>query len=543
MNNEQNPVPAIPEIKLPDPAAPMRQRIGIALAAASGVLALCCALTAGVGIGIGAIRMNNRDIVRGISTPAIAPAAVENQSQDSASADGSAGLQAQSMTATPARAAGNASQKDAGKPVATASALIITPVAPVAPPVATATALTVPGVPSSATATLAPIVNVPPDVTERQLRIFEQLWDTVDANYIYPDFNGLDWKDARIQMSARIEQGMTDEAFYAYVGQAITSLNDNHSFYLSPKEARDEDEQYNGTFEYAGVGIITAPNRDKGFIYVLQVLDNSPAQQAGIRPHDHVLSIDGEAVFDGKGESQSARFRGAVGSQVTAVVRTPGKDPREVTLTRATINSKERVEYKLLQNGAKKIGYILIPTLMEDDIDERVRNALRMLTAANTLDGLIIDLRINSGGALDVLQPTLGFFTKGDVGKLVNRRGSRLAVRAKAEAIANSQTVPLAILIGNSTESYAEVFAGALQAKGRAKLIGRNSAGNIETLRAREFEDGSRLWLAEEGFKLPNDGSWEGRGLEPDIVVNKGWDEHSDENDPALAAAVQSLID
>jgi C-terminal peptidase prc len=536
MYNDKNSIPAIPEIKLPDPAAPLRKRIGIALAAISGLLALCCALTAGIGIGIGAIRLNNGEVVRGISTPQLSAA--------QPSAPNALEPAAQSITATPSR---HGSATD-GQPSTSAdtSELVITPPpveTPAPQPAAPALDSPLSAKPPTAAPTQAPIISVPPDVTARQLRIVESLWETVDANYIYPDFNGLNWDETRVQMRTRIEQGMADEAFHAYVAESIESLNDNHSFYLSPSEAREEDEQYNGTYEYAGVGIITGANRDKGYIYVLQVLDNSPAQAAGIRPHDHILSIDGASAFDERGESQSGRFRGAIGSQVTTVIRTPGKDPREVVLTRSKINARERVEYKLLQNGTKRIGYILIPTLMEDDIDERVRNALRMLTSATRLDGLIIDLRINSGGALDVLQPTLGFFTKGDVGRLVNRRGARLTIRARAENIGNSQTIPLAVLIGGSTESYAEVLAGALQAKGRAKLIGRNSAGNIETLRAREFEDGSRLWLAEEGFRLMDGQSWEGSGLKPDIVVPQSWDEHTDENDPAIAIAVQTLIE
>ena len=150
-------------------------------------------------------------------------------------------------------------------------------------------------------------------------------------------------------------------------------------------------------------------------------------------------------------------------------------------------------------------------------------------------------MRINGGGALDVLRPSLGFFTRGDIGRLVNRRGSRLTIAIRAENVGLSQRLPLAVLIGPATESYAEVFAGALQAKGRAKLLGQNTAGNIETLRAHEFEDGSRLWLAEESFKLTNGNSWEGAGLAPDITIAAGWDEHTADNDPVIVAAMQVL--
>ncbi len=543
MSNENRIIPEIPDIQLPDPAAPARKRVGIALAALTGVSALCCAAMLGIGVGVGAISWREAGGVRGINTPIAA-----QESTPRSIAARVTEILSPSMTATPAPGveavkprATNKYGSDSGAtsiPVVTAKPAA-TP-SPQQPEVDNTPA----GVAQQPrhTSTPAPIVNVPRDITERQLRVFEDLWKTVETNYYYPDFNGVNWTEVRAQAQARIQQGMTDAAFYDYVGQIVFDLNDNHSSYLSPQAAREDDEQYNGTLEYAGVGIITDSSPDKGYIYVLQVLDNSPAQTAGIRPHDHILSIDGETIIDEKGASLSGRFRGPVGSKVTTVVRSPGKEPREVTLVRERINAKERVEYKLLQNGGKKIGYILIPTLFEDDIDERVRNAIKALTAANTLDGLIVDMRINGGGALDVLRPTLGFFVKGEVGSLTDRKGSRLVIKTRGENIGNSQSVPLAVLVGPATESYAEVFSGALQAKGRAKLIGLSSAGNIETLRPREFEDGSRLWLAEEGFKLTDGRSWEGKGLSPDIVINTPWDEHTEEDDPAIAAAVQALI-
>jgi C-terminal processing protease CtpA/Prc len=80
-----------------------------------------------------------------------------------------------------------------------------------------------------------------------------------------------------------------------------------------------------------------------------------------------------------------------------------------------------------------------------------------------------------------------------------------------------------------------------LQAQGRVRLVGQRSAGNIETLRAHRFEDGSVAWIAEETFHLTDGSNWEGKGLAPDILVNKAWDEYTDDNDPVIAAAVKVL--
>ncbi len=520
-------LPEIPDIQLPDPASPARKRTGFLLGGMLAFLLLCCAAVAIAGALSGAISWP--DATGGIATSAPTSdtgvaRAVETESP--------------SVTATPAPRAPD--QPPAETPIAT-TVIVVEPGATVDPVAATATLEAAPLAPPTAEATAAPAVNVAREITDQQLRVFSEVWQQVNDQYVYPNFNGVNWADVREEAEARIQQGMTNEAFYAYVDGLIAKLGDDHSSYLSPQAAREEDQEYNGTYEYAGVGLITEPNASQGHIYVLQVLEGGPAEKAGIRPHDHILLINDQPVIDANGKERSDQFRGTPGTDVLALVRTPGGEPRTVTLTRARINAKERVDYRVIDTGAKRLGYVLIPTLFEEDIDERLREALQALAEDGPLDGMILDLRVNGGGALEVLRPALGFFTRGDVGRLVNRRGSRLTIGIRAENVGNSQKVPLAVLIGPATESYAEVFAGALKSKGRATLIGANTAGNIETLRVHEFEDGSRLWLAEEGFKLPNGDSWEGAGLAPDVPVAATWDQHDADSDPVIIAAVQEL--
>ncbi len=527
----QNPkdLPEIPDIQLPDPASPARKRTGFLLGGMLAFLLLCCTGVAIAGVLSGGIGL--LETARGMATAAPTSAtglarAVETESP--------------SVTATPAPRAPD--QPQDLTPIATTVAVVdpgatVDPAAPTATPIAPDQ----PVAEVTVAATAAPAVNVSRDVTDRQLRVFAEVWQLVNDEYVYPNFNGVDWKALHTEADTRIQQGMSDEAFYPYLDSLIARLGDDHSSYISPQAAREEDQEYNGTYEYAGVGIITQPNVKQGYIYVLQVLEGGPAEKAGIRPHDHILLINDQPVIDANGKERSDQFRGTPGTDVLALVRTPGGEPRTITLTRARINAKERLDYRVIDTGAKRLGYVLIPTLFEEDIDERLREALKALASEGPLDGLIVDLRVNGGGALEVLRPTLGFFTRGDIGRLVNRRGSRLTIGIRAENVGNSQKVPLAVLIGPATESYAEVFAGALKSKKRATLIGQNTAGNIETLRVHEFEVGSRLWLAEEAFKLSNGDSWEGAGLAPDVPVAATWDQHTGDNDPVIAAAVVEL--
>ncbi len=374
----------------------------------------------------------------------------------------------------------------------------------------------------------------------QQERIFNQFWRIVDERYIYPDFNGADWNAARDESRKRIDAGLSDDDFHAMLAELIESLNDRHSVFLTPAEAKAEDDEYNSAGSYVGIGVITHVNPDQRHLYVLTVLADSPAAQAGIQPHDHILSIDGEPAVDAQGESQSQRMRGEEGTPVTLSVRTPGQQPRTVTLNRGVVSNTERVEYRVLP-GAKRIGYLMVPTLFESVIAQQTRDAVTTLMKGGRLDGLILDLRTNGGGTYPNLRDVLALFTRGDMGSLTNRDGVTTDIRVRARAIGNSQTVPMVVLIGHGSESFAEVLAGALQHVGRAKLIGENTAGNIETLLSHEFADGSRLWLAEETFRLPDGTNWEGVGVAPDIRIDKSWDEYTADDDPAIAETVRQL--
>lgn len=405
-----------------------------------------------------------------------------------------------------------------------------------------------PGVPNRMGSAAAPVdadaprspAEVAAENEQRQLRIFRELWGVVNERYIYPDFNGFDWPAARDQVESRISAGLTVEQFHAEMSDLIDGLNDDHSNYLTPDEATREDAEYSGAGTFTGVGLVTDVNRDAGHIYVLAVLPDSPAARAGIEPHDAILEIDGQPSVDAQGNSMSSLLRGEAGTTVEVLVRTPGQAPRVVAVARGDVNTTEPIVRRVLP-GDKRIGYLGVPSLFEESVTARTRDAVRELTRGGRLEGLILDLRTNGGGSFPNLRGLLSLFTSGAMGDFVDRAGERTSVRVRANGIGNSQTVPLVVLIGPSTESFAEVLAGSLQAKGRARLVGQNSAGNIETLMAHQFEDGSRLWLAQETFRLPDGTGWELIGLTPDVRVDAAWDEYTADDDPVLAEAVKLL--
>ncbi len=135
----------------------------------------------------------------------------------------------------------------------------------------------------------------------------------------------------------------------------------------------------------------------------------------------------------------------------------------------------------------------------------------------------------------------MAFFTSGTLGHFVSRETER-PLRVGADPVANSQTVPLVILVGEDTVSFGEIFSGALQDTGRAQVAGQTTLGNVEILSGYEFSDGSTAWIAAESFRPLNSGAdWEAQGIVPMIEVLADWDTFTFEADPGIAAALRLL--
>jgi len=411
----------------------------------------------------------------------------------------------------------------------------------------TPTAAPTPAATPSATSTVAPptptataLPTFTNEATARQLRVFTRVWESVRDTYVYPDFNGLDWDAVYRRYRPRIESGLTDEAFYQAMREMIDELGDDHSVFYSPEEVAEEEAELSGQFDYVGIGIYVVTLLDEGYAVLLQVFPGSPAERAGLRPHDRLLVVDGLPVVDADGVDQLDRLVGPAGSQVRLMVQTPGQEPRELVVRRARIEGQLPVEaYRL---PGTQVGYLSIPTFWDDTIATRVRRALEDLLAEGDLEGLIVDMRINGGGVITALKDTLSIFAAGELGTFVSREAERPLV-VEADPVGNSQELPLVVLVGRETESFGEVFSGVLQERGRARVVGRTTDGNVETLWQVDLEDGSRAWIASETFRPPSGADWEVSGIIPDLEILLDWDEFTVENDPQLEAALELLLD
>ena len=155
----------------------------------------------------------------------------------------------------------------------------------------------------SATATIAPSPTFTPDpnATQLQLQVFNELWRIVAEEYLYPDFNGLDWDLIYEEYQARVEAGMSSFDFYLAMDELLYRLGDDHSIFLSPEETIQANSEYAGGFNYVGIGILNRTVVERRRLVVLLVFPGSPAEEAGIQPHDSILAVDGEPAVDENG--------------------------------------------------------------------------------------------------------------------------------------------------------------------------------------------------------------------------------------------------
>ena len=393
------------------------------------------------------------------------------------------------------------------------------------------------------TQTVIPSPSPTPLSIDTQLSIFDDLWSIVNNTYVYPDFNGLDWNAVRSEYNEKISAGMSSEQFYQAMSELIYSLGDEHSSFLNPQEVIAQEAEYQGNLDYVGIGILVSAVPEREHAVILSVFSDSPAESAGLQPRDSIISVDHVPILDRAGFLRDI-VRGPEGTTISIVVQTPGEASRELKVTRHRITGEIPVVHNVITTPeGKRIGYILLITFDDSTVDDQVADALQEMTVDAPLDGLILDNRMNGGGSSTVLKPMLSFFQAGDLGYFVNRNEER-PLQIELNDINGSSNVPLVVLVGSGTASFGEIFAGILQDLDRAYLIGTTTEGNVEILWGYDLEDGSQLWVANETFRpqINSDQNWERTGIIPNLEITGEFDEYTLENDPAVLAAIQYLV-
>ena len=339
----------------------------------------------------------------------------------------------------------------------------------------------------------------------------------------------LPWEEASLfaEVYERIKRDyvadVDDHTLMERAVRGMVAALDPHSAYLDSEEF--EEIRLSTMGSYPGVGIEVIP--DDGVVRVLHPIDGSPAQQAGLKPGDEIVRIDG-AEIGADLAGATARMRGAPGSTVHLTIRRKGSASLlEFTVRRAQVEVSSVTE-QTLEPG---YGYLKITSFTESTAQD-VSRALLHLKRDNSqgIKGLVLDLRDNPGGVLEAGVAVAGDFL--EHGVIVTADGRTPEARFRMDATSGDllNGAPLVVLVNGGTASASEIVAGALKDHGRALLIGRKTYGKGSVQTVMPLSHGGALKLTTSHYFTPSGASIQGKGIIPDII----------ESGPAETAAAPS---
>ena len=292
----------------------------------------------------------------------------------------------------------------------------------------------------------------------------------------------------------------------------IEALNDPYSTYIDAENTDDFDEQIYGY--YVGVGTEITLNDENQF-EVTNIFENTPATDANIELHDIVVKVNNEDV-SGKTVSDIGKLiQGEIGTNVTLTLRR-GEEEFDVTITRDRIDLIS-VTSQIFEKDDKRIGYIKITNFASNTFNQ-FQTALNELEE-NDIESLIIDVRDNLGGQLEVATQIASLFLTKD--KVVYQLNTNGIIQPIYSTGPGSFQKPITVLINGATASASEVLAIALQESADATVIGTTSYGKGTIQESYKLSTGATIKFTVQEWLSPNGNTVNEVGVKPDIEVSE----------------------
>ncbi|PLS01611.1 lmo1851 family serine protease [Neobacillus cucumis] len=331
------------------------------------------------------------------------------------------------------------------------------------------------------------VVTVSPDRTE-----FNKLYEAFDTleNGYYKDV------DQKKLINGAID-GM------------VKALDDPYSDYMSNEEAKSFHSSISSSFEGIGAEI----QEKDGHIVIVSPIKGSPAEKAGLKPNDMVISVNGKSL-QGMNSTEAVTFiRGKKGTKVTLSIQRPGIDaPMTVPIVRDTIPI-ETVYGEMVNDSIAKVQI----TSFSSNTSKELVTTLNDLQKKG-MKGLVLDLRQNPGGLLDqAVSITSMFVPKGKI--IVKEEDRNGKIKEIASQNEGNPDLPLVVLIDKGSASASEIFSAAVKESAGVPLVGEKSFGKGTVQTAADFKDGSNLKYTIAKWLTPN-GNWiHKKGIVPDVTV------------------------
>lgn len=348
----------------------------------------------------------------------------------------------------------------------------------------------------------------------------EEIYNTIDEYYL----NGID----NDKMKDGIYKGMVD------------SLGDPYTVYYNSEEYKQFTSSSSGT--YSGIGVAVSQNVTTGAITIVKTFKKGSGEKEGMKPGDVIYKVEGKRIEGLELSKVVSMIKGEEGTFVKVTVLRDGKEI-EFNLERKKLEV-DTVNYRMEDRSGKKIGYISVSEFDEVTASQ-FKSAISELSKEG-MEGLVIDLRDNPGGLLDVTCEMLDrMIKKGLLVYTVDKYGKRVDEDATDS---DSFDKPVAILVNGNSASASEVFSGAMKDYKAATLVGTKTFGKGIVQSIVPFGDGTAMKVTVSKYYTPNGVNIHGTGIEPDVVVELSKDatkngKYDRKYDNQLTKALDVVVD
>ena len=296
----------------------------------------------------------------------------------------------------------------------------------------------------------------------------------------------------------------------------FANLGDPYTQYYTADEFKKLMETLDG--RYKGIGVLVQASKE-GFIKVVQVFDDSPAAEAGLKAGDYIIKVEGKEYSADQMEDAVAVMKGEEDTDVKITIRRmekDGKNFKDIDLKVARRDVKvDTIDDASFTIKGKKIGYIHIKSF--DDVTGEDFNASYKKLKDQGIKGLVLDLRNNPGGSLDVcLAIADKFLGKGVIVTTEDKKG-KVITEESDEA---NDDIPMTVLVNENSASASEILSGAFKDRKRAKIVGKKTFGKgiVQKLFPLENGAGAKITISE--YHTPSGAKINKIGVKPDVEVD-----------------------
>lgn len=290
------------------------------------------------------------------------------------------------------------------------------------------------------------------------------------------------------------------------------ALEDPYSVYMTEDEFKSFTEHTQGI--YGGIGVIVTPG-DDNLITVVSPIEGTPGERAGLRTGDKIIKVNGEEFTADNMDKAVKLMKGEPKTTVSITILRKDKDGKNNYIDLDIVREEIRlitVKSNIIEDN---IGYIKITSFDELTYEDFMKELNSLMK--NNISGIILDLRNNPGGLLnvcvDIADELLG---EGTIVYTETRHGERAYEKSNKKHI----DIPLVVLVNEGSASASEILAGAIKDHNKGILIGNKTFGKGVVQRIRELSDGSGFKLTVSEYFTPNGTNIHGIGIEPDITVD-----------------------